>query len=160
MTAEPEILARLAGGLGLELGFDDDGAITAQVADGLDVTLDVSRDGSEALMVCDLGTLDRGDTARNAMLDLLDANPRLAALGTGTYARDAASGGVALVGRRPLVGLDPDRFEAWFGDFVDAALAGRTVVGLPPMESEAAEYAEERDDFRGILSAEALLGLS
>ena len=32
MTAEPDILARLAGGLGLDLGFDDDGAATALIA--------------------------------------------------------------------------------------------------------------------------------
>lgn len=160
MTAEPDILARLAGGLGLDLGFDDDGAATALIADGLDVTIDRSQDGSEVLLICDLGPLERGAAAADAMLGLLDANPRLAALGTGTYAREAASGSVVLIGRRSVASLDPDRFEAWFGDFVDAALAGRAVVGPAPMQPEATDPVEDQDDLRGIISAEALLGLS
>lgn len=133
--------ARLAALLDLPFALDDDGAALVPIEAVLDVTIDRSTDGREILLVAPLGGRLAGPAGLRAARALLDWNPRLAAAGTGAYAREPTDGEALLVGRKPVAWLDPERFRAWFEDFAEAALVGRDIVA-PIRETVATEENE------------------
>jgi hypothetical protein len=153
MSALAEFAPRLGQVLGMEdLTVDETGTLDLVFEDTLAVQILELVDSAELVFRANLGSVSDSSDRMKVYETLLQANYRWAVTAGGHLGLDLDSPTVELIRRQTTAGLQYEKFEDDFDDFVQCANYWQTYLAGLPTEAETMIHAEtvETDQIQGI----------